>query len=305
MLIYEFQYKHNPIYRQFTEITRTNDFKPQTIDDIPFLPITLFKSNIIKTGIWEDEAVFESSGTTGQKRSRHFIFSLESYLQNARHIWELQFGSIAQYEFVSLLPSYQSNPSSSLIKMVSDFMMHGSAQREQYFYNRPAELYEHIEKTQKLNKPCVLFGVSFALLDYLEQFYHRHCPQLTIVETGGMKKFRREITRAQLHRALKDGFRGARIVSEYGMTECLSQMYASDGSHFKDNDRMKILISDPSDPIHVYRDSIRGRINIIDLANIDTICFITTDDLGLQNDEGTQILGRLENSDLRGCNYLI
>ena len=304
--VYRYQYQNNPSYRQFVDLVRYNDFEPHHVEEIPFFPITLFKEIAIKTGSWENELTFTSSGTTQITRSQHFIKDGAIYLKNAQDIWENRFGPLNDYIFLSLLPNYHDNPSSSLLYMIRHFMLNSQNGKEQYFINDEQSLYDAIERYSKESRQVVLFGVSFALLDYVERYQHTHVNQLMVVETGGMKKNRQEITRQALHSALANGFKGASIASEYGMTECLSQMYCTDGTNFKGNERMRVIISDPTDPGTILPLNKRGKINIIDLANIDTVAFIATDDLGHANSPmDIEILGRLDASDLRGCNYLI
>lgn len=306
LLVYRYQYQNNPSYRQFVDLVRYNDFEPHHVEEIPFFPISLFKEVSIKSGAWDSELTFTSSGTTQMTRSQHHVKDGQWYLKNAEHIWQKRFGPLSDYVFLSLLPNYHDNPSSSLLYMIRHFMLNSQIGEEHYFVNDEQGLHDAIERYKLKAKRIVLFGVSFALLDYVERYQHSDVSQLKVVETGGMKKNRQEITRQALHSALAEGFEGATIASEYGMTECLSQIYCTDGANFNLNDRMRILISDPTDPGTLLPINRRGKINIIDLANIDTISFIATDDLGLANTDGdVEILGRLDASDLRGCNYLI
>lgn len=306
LLVYQYQYQNNPAYRKFVDLVRYNDFQPQHVEDIPFFPISLFKDISVKSGSWESEVVFTSSGTTQVTRSQHNVKDGQWYLDNAQHIWEKRFGSLSDYVFLSLLPNYHDNPSSSLLYMIRHFMLHSQLGQELYFVADHQSLYDAIEVHKKESRRVVLFGVSFALLDYVARYQHLNVGRLMVVETGGMKKNRREITRRGLHDMLKAGFGKAVIASEYGMTECFSQLYCTDGTNFALNDRMQVLISDPTDPGTFLSINKRGRINIIDLANIDTLSFIATDDLGQANSKSeVEILGRLDASDLRGCNYLI
>jgi len=278
---------------------------PKTVREIPFFPIQLFKSLDIKAGSWTEEDTFFSSGTMGSVRSKHLVRSVVDYTDNARFIWTQHFGPIGNYAFLSLLPNYHDNPSSSLLCMVEDFMTHGSLKQTYYYVDDHKSLHEHLIQLDSEGHQVVLFGVSFALLDYIDQYRHTFVNDPIVIETGGMKKYRREVTRKELHDQLSSKFRGAKIISEYGMTECLSQLYCLDGKHFTLNDRMQVLIADPSDPMTILPEGQRGRICIMDLANVDTMPFISTDDLGILHDGGVEILGRLDASDQRGCNYLI
>ncbi len=306
LAIYDYQYTLNPIYKQFINIVRYNGFKPEFVSEIPFLPIELFKTNEIKTDLWSEVITFQSSGTSGMKRSHHLIRDPLWYLQNTASIWHKHFGSLNKYCFVSLLPNYHDNPASSLLYMVDEFTKSGIPAQQHFYRYDYTSLHVHLNQLMTEGKKVVLFGVSFALLEYVRHFHHEMAANLIVVETGGMKKHGKELTRSALHQALADGFEKARVVSEYGMTECLSQMYCLNGSGFIPNDRMRICITEPSDPGVPVTNGQRGRINIVDLANLDTISFIATDDLGQSDEQGLiNILGRLDNSDLRGCNYLL
>jgi hypothetical protein len=302
--IFHHQKENNPVYRDYLKLIHFEDSPTMDSCDIPMFPIEFFKTSNIKTGEWLEEVTFKSSGTTG-KRSTHFIQDVDFYHSNARHIFEEYIGPVKEYEFLGLLPNYQSNPDSSLISMV-DYFISLSRFEGGYFLEDQEGLYEHLEGNKEKNRPTVLFGVSFALMEYAQQFKHSEFFSLTVIETGGMKKHAEEITREQLQNVLKGAFEGSNIVSEYGMTECHSQMYALNDSQFHMNDRMRVLIADPTDPFRLLPIGQKGRIHIIDLANVSTISFIATDDIGLISSEGkVEILGRLSNSDLRGCNYLI
>lgn len=227
------------------------------------LPITLWKSAQVKSGHWSAEKVFYSSGTTAMTRSSHFIRDLAWYHRNAEEIWTATFGPLEDYVFISLLPNYHLNPSSSLLSMVDHFMERSADGLRHYFLDDIVDLYGFIE--QHKDDRLVLFGVSFALLDYAGQYNHLDLDNLIVIETGGMKKDKRRITRTQLHQQLASCFGSARICSEYGMTECLSQLY-SDGPFFQQNDQMRIQVYDPTDPRAVLPSGTRGRIGIIDLA---------------------------------------
>lgn len=303
--VFYFQKTYNPLYKEFLELIGKSALIPQSLSEIPFCPISVFKHHCVQSGQWSNpERIFKSSGTMGA-RSRHYVRNMELYQTNAQRIFEMNFGPIDNYYFIGLLPNYLENQDSSLIAMV-DYFMSSSALGGKYCLNNYDELFEIIERNKLKQIKTILFGVSFALLDYVDDNTHFNCDHLTVIETGGMKKFAREITKSELYETLRKSFSGSMICSEYGMTELLSQLYSIDTPFLKMNDRLRIVITDPIDPMSVLSANQKGRINIIDLANIDSLSFIATDDLGVINDLGElNVLGRIDNSDLRGCNYLI
>lgn len=302
--IFHYQKEFNPDYRKYLQLIGQLDVIPSSFVDIPAIPVELFKYKTLKSEEWPAECIFRSSGTTGM-RSAHHIKDLLFYHANAKSIFENCIGPVSEYEFLGLLPNYQANPDSSLISMVDHFISL-SKYEGGYFLNDFEGLKSHIEKNKEKNRPTILFGVSFALLEYASQFSHADLYSVTVVETGGMKKFSKEITRQDLQDQLRRTFAGANIVSEYGMTECLSQAYALNDRCFSTNDKMRLLITDPTDPLAIMPAGQKGRVKIVDIANVATISFISTDDIGMMHEDGkVEILGRLSNSDLRGCNYLI
>ena len=303
--IFEYQSRHNSVYRQFLDLIDSHE-PIRGIGDIPFCPISVFKYHDVMSGSWRCQQYFLSSGTNGI-RSRHNIRGLNLYHQVAQNIFESYFGRLSQYQIFALLPNYQDNPHSSLISMV-DYFGRQSAYRTEYFLNDQINLYERIEENLMSKVPTILFAVSFALLDYVDQHEHELNDNFIIIETGGMKKYKKEMTKIEILQRLRTSFDRATICSEYGMTECLSQAYSFNSEWLLMNPYFKIIVTDPMDPKSVLPHGRIGRINIVDLANIDTLSFIATDDLGkisLDDPNKFQILGRLSNTDLRGCNYLI
>ncbi len=269
------------------------------------MPISLFKYRAIQSGAWQPVTYFMSSGTGSVLRSKHLIRDLDWYHAICDSIWQYYFGPLSNYEFLGLLPHYSDNPHSSLLSMVSHFMFQSSTGIERYYLQDKLDLYEKIEENRSLGIPTVLFGVSFALIDYGQNFQHTRLDNTMIIETGGMKKYHRELTRAELHSQLQATFGNAVIASEYGMAECTSQLYSQANGLFKPNPWMKIVITETGLPFDACPKGTKGRINIIDLGNVHSCGFIATDDLGVEREDGCiEILGRLDNSDLRGCNYL-
>lgn len=303
--VYHFQTQNNPIFRQFLKLIGKLDRSIHQFEDLCFLPIELFKTNVVKTGLWNEEMVFRSSGTTDSLRSSHYIEHLEFYDKISRICFEYHFGSLEKYEFLALLPNYLERQDSSLVAMVRYFVNTANQQgKDVFFINDFNQLEFKLNALHSLNKSVILFGVSFALLDFTKLFKLNH-PNLIVIETGGMKGRRREIAKTELIYQLQLGFPQSKIVSEYGMTELLSQAYALDGINYSSHPILKFLITDPSDPFSFLPNSKRGRINVIDLANIHSCSFIQTGDLGQLNSQGElQVLGRFDLEDLRGCNQL-
>jgi hypothetical protein len=303
--LFHFQAHHNPVYATFLQHLRVDSTQIRQLPDIPFMPVSFFKQHVLKTGVWEPETLFTSSGTTGQQTSRHYVRDLAFYLQHARRCFEHFFGPLTQYHFMALLPSYLERNNSSLIAMM-DYFIRESQSPESGFY-----LYEHDKLLKDIarirkdgTRKIILWGVSFALLDLAERG-PLDLSDCLIFETGGMKGRRKEITRQELHQVLKDRLNATQIHSEYGMTELFSQAY-SHGERFATPPWMRILIHEIGDPFNRGLVGKTGGINIIDLANFSTIAFLETEDSGRILEDGTlEIMGRLDNSDVRGCNLLV
>ena len=300
--VFNYQQRNNPLYASFLEYLNIESQSINTVEAIPFLPIEFFKNHIVKSGTWEADSVFKSSGTGQSGRSQHHIRDLNWYGKNAKTIFEQQFGKLCETEIFALLPSYLDQGDSSLIHMV-DYFHSMSANPESTFYlNRFDELHSALHDSKARRK--VLFGVTYALLDFAE-YISTPIPELVIIETGGMKGRREEITREELHKKLIRAFSVDSIFSEYGMTELLSQAYTRGGLLFTPSSLMRVMIRDVTDPFCLLDHHKQGAVNIIDLANLDTCAFIATDDLGItHNALQFEILGRIDNSDIRGCSLL-
>jgi hypothetical protein len=304
--VFEYQYKYNAFYQRYCSLIGKELSKINQLSEIPFLPIQFLKNNIIKTGIWNEEFIFTSSGTTGMTTSQHFVRELDFYNQLTIHGFEYFYGSITQYCVLGLLPAYLERSGSSLVTMVDDFIKRSPYPQSGFFLYDYHKLYEVLLKNKENNIPTLLIGVSFALLDFTEK-YQMDFPELIVMETGGMKGRRREMIRAELHEEIKKGFNTQVIHSEYGMTELLSQGYSKGNGLYNPTSSMKALTRDMNDPLSILPNMGRlGVINIIDLGNLDTCSFIATDDLGRVYPDNTfEILGRLDNSDIRGCNLMM
>ncbi|MBV6644385.1 MAG: acyl transferase [Cyclobacteriaceae bacterium] len=299
--VFQFQYNLNKVYQAYCNALNRPPKHVTQVKDIPFLPIEFFKTQMVVTGEWTAEKVFLSSGTTQTTRSQHVIREAAFYKKVARQIFENQYGPLDKLIILAVLPSYQTQPQSSLIEMVDDLIGHAD-KRSGYYTEHDPRLIEILEN---LPQQKILLGVSFALLNLAET--HQITSINTIVmETGGMKGRRREITRAELHRKLKDSFAVDSIHSEYGMTELLSQAYAAREGFFKFPKWAKVFTRDLNDPFNYVQKGRTGGINIIDLANVDSCSFLETKDIGKMASEGYfEVLGRFDNSDVRGCNLMI
>jgi phenylacetate-coenzyme A ligase PaaK-like adenylate-forming protein len=302
--LFQFQAEHNPLYAEFISHLSINAGSIRAISEIPFLPISFFKSHIIKTSAWENETEFHSSGTTGATTSKHFIPDLEFYLNHAERCFQYFFGDVSNYHFLAFLPSYLERSNSSLIAMIDRFINKSASAFSGYYLNEIENLLRDAENLRKDKKKVILWGVSYALLDLAEQ-YHPDLSHCMVFETGGMKGRRKEITREELHSVLKKELNLDCVFSEYGMTELLSQAY-SKGERFACPPWMKVMTRELSDPREPANVGDTGGINVIDLANWHSIAFIETEDIGKVYKDGSfEVLGRMDNSDIRGCNLMI
>lgn len=302
--LFLFQYKNNLLYRTYARHLGKDPNSVASIEEIPFLPIRFFKSHTVVCGTWSPEIVFTSSATQGYVVSKHFVKSLDFYLLNATSIFQRFYGSIENYHFLALLPSYLERGGSSLIAMIDHFIKKDEYGHSGFYLNNYDDLLLKISDLKTSNKKTILWGVSFALLDLAErtEIDLSHC---IIMETGGMKGRRKEWVRQELHNFLCKRFNSKEIHSEYGMTELLSQAYSRGEGYFQCPNWMKILIRDINDPFQPLVEGSIGGVNVIDLANTASCAFIETEDLGRIKQGNFEILGRADNSDIRGCNLLI
>jgi hypothetical protein len=294
------------VYRSYVDLLGVNHGTIDSIDKIPFLPAGFFKEHRIITGEFPEAKIFESSGTSGTRTSRHLVADLSIYEKSISGAFRLFYGDPAEYFIAALLPSYTDRQNSSLIFMMNEIIKKSNYRDSGFYADNITELLSNISSAKNKNRKILLVGVSFALLELAEK-YHPDLSAASVMETGGMKGRRKEITRGELHSILKKSFNVEDIHSEYGMTELLSQAYSKANGIFYSPPWMKIIIRDPQDPLTVLTEPGRtGGINIIDLANINSCSFIATDDLGKLHENGSfEVLGRLDNSDIRGCNLLI
>lgn len=303
--VFRHQAKNCEVYGNFIKALNIDEANVNSIQNIPFLPIAFFKQHKVLSTNSPAQAIFTSSGTTGITTSSHYVADVSWYTQSCRLAFELFYGPIKNYTVLALLPSYLEREGSSLIYMADDMIKQtGSADSGFFLYNHH-ELYLQLKKQQAQQKPTILIGVTFALLDFIEH-YSISFPQLIVMETGGMKGRRQEMIRQQLHQQLCSGFGVSAIHSEYGMTELLSQAYSKGNGIFNCPPWMQVITRDTNDPMSITTGGKAGGINVIDLANINSCAFIATQDLGrVYADNSFEVLGRFDNADIRGCNLLI
>ena len=303
--LFKKQFEENSVYREFCDHLNIKSQEVKSLKDIPFLPIQFFKTHDVKTGEFTPDITFLSSGTTGQIQSQHKVKNLSLYEESFTKTFNHFYGNIEDYVVLGLLPSYLEREGSSLIYMVNDFIKKSKYNESGFYLNELEQLSQTLINLDKSGKKILLIGVSFALLDLVEKKSFQ-LKNTIVMETGGMKGRRKEMIRKELHDILSRGFGVDHIHSEYGMTELLSQAYSKGQSKFECPPHMKILIRDTEDPFHYFDKGKTGGINVIDLANIDSCPFIATQDLGKKiNSKEFEILGRFDQSDIRGCNLLV
>ena len=303
--LFRFQAKHNLVYRDYLKHLKINPNSISSLHDIPFLPISFFKTHKVITGTWSTETIFTSSGTTGTSTSRHHVASLSFYLTHSERIFERFFGSLDQFHILALLPSYLEREGSSLIYMVDYFIKKSQSPHSGFYLNDFDALLTKLEFIKHSDKKVLLLGVSFALLDLAEK-HEVDLINCIVMETGGMKGRRKELVRQELHEILTQRLHVPVIYSEYGMTELMSQGYSFGNGTFRLPAGMKIYLRDVNDPFTLSKSGKTGLINVIDLANFHSCAFIETQDLGRMIEDGSfEVLGRIDNSDARGCNLLV
>ncbi len=312
--VFQYQYKYNPVYQLFCHALKTDPSDVSQITQIPFLPVSFFKSHSILTTDNGSEhnaspdndkiaLVFESSGTTGETPSRHYIADADIYEKSLLRAYNQFYGASQQYAILALLPSYLERKNASLVHMAKTLIEHSGHPDNGFYINEWEQLHQTLTRLEKAGQKTLLLGVTFALLDFADA-YPMELKHTIVMETGGMKGRREELTRSEVHDILKRQFHLDHIHSEYGMTELLSQAYAKADGVFRSTNTMKVLVRDINDPLDV-NDTGSGCINIIDLANIHSCSFIATDDVGNISPDGTfEVFGRMDHSALRGCSLM-
>lgn len=314
--IFRFQYRYNDLYRQYVDLLHGGGRDVDSLERIPYLPISFFKSHQVKTTSFEAAAVFESSGTTGTVSSKHFVKEINLYQAGFTKGFELFYGPARDWSIIGLLPSYLERKNSSLVYMVHELITQSEDPGSGFYLNEFDELLQVLTALRKAEKKTLLIGVTFGLLDFAESCQSLFSPGLfdhtTIMETGGMKGRRREMLRTEVHNVLKKAFGVSYIHSEYGMTELLSQAYSGGDGLFSCPPWMRVMVRDEEDPLDIHASlkgrpgSLTGALNIIDLANIYSCSFIATDDVGkIHPGNSFEVLGRMDNSDIRGCSLML
>lgn len=303
--VFKHQFKNNKVYRSFCDLLNVHYSDISEVEQIPFLPIQFFKTHEILSAQAKPQEIFTSSGTTGSITSKHFVTDISVYEQSYRNGFQHFYGNIEDYVVLALLPNYLERTGSSLIYMVDDLIKKSKNEESGFFLKNHQKLAEKLQFLDKNGQKVLLIGVSFALLDLIET-YQFDLKNTIIMETGGMKGRRKELIRKELHGLLQDGFGVSEIHSEYGMTELLSQGYSKGNGVFECPPWMKMLTRDTEDALTILPNGTSGGINVIDLANYNSCSFIATQDLGKVYNNGTfDIIGRFDNSDIRGCNLMV
>lgn len=303
--VFKYQAQNCKIYNQFLAHLNIDVSAINTIEQIPFLPIDFFKSHLIISESLNPEIVFKSSGTTSSAQSQHYVSDLKIYEESYFKAFTAFYGNIQNTCILALLPNYLEREGSSLIYMVNDLISKSEHKNSGFFLYNTQQMFDILQLLKFQKQKTILIGVTYALLDFVEK-YHLDFPDLIVMETGGMKGKRKEIIRETLHQILQNGFGVANIHSEYGMTELLSQAYSSKNGLFISPNWMQVYIRDTNDPLTLLADGKTGGINVIDLANLNSCSFIATQDLGKKHpDNFFEVLGRFDNSDIRGCNLLV
>lgn len=303
--LFLYQYQNNKIYKRWCDEIKVDISKINSVTSIPFLPISFFKTHTVLCGDENYEAIFESSGTTQTiSKSKHYIKDISLYQHSFTTCFNLFYGDLNDWCIIGLLPSYLQQKNSSLIKMVDDFIKLSKNINSGYYLNDYKNLPALLMHLQLQQQKILLIGVTYALLDFAEQFPTQLTSSTVLMETGGMKGRRKELTRNEVHAILKKQLNVEAIHSEYGMTELLSQAYSKADGRFYCPPWMKVLVRNEDDPFKLSTTG-KGILNIIDLANIYSCSFIATDDAGEIFEDGSfTVMGRIDNSDIRGCSLL-
>jgi phenylacetate-coenzyme A ligase PaaK-like adenylate-forming protein len=303
--IFRYQYENNLVYQEFCNLLKTDVQNVKSLQQIPFLPIQFFKTHEVVSNTNPFQQIFTSSGTTGMIISKHLVTDITLYEESYQKGFAQFYGNIEDYVVLALLPSYLEREGSSLIHMFDDLIKKTNNPESGFYLNNYNELIQKLIQLDNSGQNVILIGVTYALLDLIE-IQKFNLKNTIVMETGGMKGKRKEMIREELHAQLCDGFGVSAIHSEYGMTELLSQAYSLGNGVFECPSWMQIHIRDTEDALTYVQSEKTGGINVIDLANINSCCFIATQDLGKKYANNSfEVLGRFDNSDIRGCNLMV
>ncbi|TKK66040.1 acyl transferase [Ilyomonas limi] len=304
MELFHYQYQYNRVYQQWCTLLNINPATIRDIQHIPFLPISLFKTHKVITGNVQPQMSFTSSGTTQTINSHHYIHDINIYKKSFTKAFSLFYGDVQDWCIIGLLPAYLERTNSSLVYMVNDLIQQSKHERSGFYLYDFEKLHATLLQLEGRKQQTLLIGVTFALLDFAAAF-PMQLQHTVVMETGGMKGRKKELTRNEVHAILKQQLGVNAIHSEYGMTELLSQAYAKAAGVFHCPPWMKVLVRDEEDPLKISVSG-KGILNIIDLANIESCAFIATDDAGIVHEDGSfEVWGRVDNSDIRGCSLLV
>ena len=302
--VFRFQYNHNPTYHSYCQLLNVKKEEVKQLEDIPFLPISFFKTHTVKTTVFTPTLTFCSSGTTGMQQSRHLIKDAIIYQKSLIEGFRFFYGNPSDYTFLALLPNYLEQKHSSLVYMMDTLMRQSHSKESGYYLYNHEDLYQKLIQLRENKQKTIIWGVTFALLDFAEH-YSLDFPKLIVFETGGMKGRRKEMVKEELYARLKKAFGVPDIHSEYGMCELLSQAYSKGGNIFATPPWMQLRLRSEKDPLDSSNSVSTGVINVIDLANIYSCSFIATEDLGRRHPQGIEVLGRLDHAQIRGCNLMV
>ncbi len=303
--VFRYQATHNEVYARYISYLNVDVNRISSIDQIPFIPISFFKTHRVISGEQEPQVVFSSSGTTGMVPSKHYVLDAQVYERSFLEGFRLFYGDVSSYVVLALLPSYLEREGSSLIHMVNRLIADSGRVESGFYLHNQESLVQRLQQLEAAGQPTLLIGVTFALLE-LAAKYSLRLKNTIIMETGGMKGRGKEPVRSEVHHALMKSFGLTEIHSEYGMAELLSQAYSKGNGVFQTPPWMRVLVRDPYDPFGYLPAERSGALNIIDLVNIHSCSFIQTDDLGLVHLDGTfEVQGRMDGSPIRGCSLLV
>lgn len=302
--LFGYQYQHNDIYHAFAHAVGKSPEQVKVVADIPFLPVSFFKTHPVTTGSFSPEVIFESSGTTTTQNSRHLVKDTALYQQSFLLEFERCYGAPESYVFLCLLPSYLERGNSSLVYMADELIRRSSRPESGFYLNEWAQLAAVLQQLRQQQQKVILLGVTFALLDFAEQ-YPMDLTGVIVMETGGMKGRREEWTRMQVHAFLQQQWNLLAIHSEYGMTELLSQAYSKGQGIYHPGNTLRVFVRDENDPFDIKATG-SGCLNVVDMANVHSCAFIATDDIARISADGSfEVMGRLDHSALRGCSLMV